>query len=131
MHPVDIRACFPFEKSHFCPLYEGYRQAGARNHTMTRKVFYTDTPQRRRLKQEAILILRQTRGLIDNELLEKAKAQITSRMEKIAATPHADSLYETIDRQKNMATIMKFIELKADNKNLMHEMKTILQQSQH
>ncbi len=100
---------------------------------MTRKVFYTDTPQRRRVKQEAILILRQTRGLIDNELLERAKAQITSRMEQIAAAalPPTDDRLETIDRQKNMATIMKFIEMKSDNKAFMHEMKSILQQAQN
>ena len=100
---------------------------------MTRKVFYTDTPQRRRVKQEAILILRQTRGLIDNELLERAKAQITSRMEQItaAALPPTDDRLETIDRQKNMATIMKFIEMKSDNKAFMHEMKSILQQAQN
>ncbi len=103
---------------------------------MTRKVFYTDTPQRRRVKQEAILILRQTRGLIDNELLERAKAQITSRMEQMAATdtpasPQADGRFETIDRQKNMATIMKFIEMKSGNKAFMHEMKSILQQARN
>lgn len=103
---------------------------------MTRKVFYTDTPQRRRVKQEAILILRQTRGLIDNELLERAKAQITSRMEKVAAAeaapaPQTDARFETIDRQKNMATIMKFIEMKSDNKAFMYEMKSILQQVQN
>ncbi len=102
---------------------------------MSRKVFYTDTPQRRRVKQEAILILRQTRGLIDNELLERAKAQITSRMEQVAAAaasmPEADDRPETIDRQKNMATIMKFIEMKSDNKAFMHEMKSILQQAQN
>ncbi len=102
---------------------------------MTRKVFYTDTPQRRRVKQEAILILRQTRGLIDNELLERAKAQITSRMEQVAAAaaamPETDDRLETIDRQKNMATIMKFIEMKSDNKAFMHEMKSILQQAQN
>lgn len=102
---------------------------------MTRKVFYADTPQRRRVKQEAILILRQTRGLIDNELLERAKAQIASRMEKVAAAGAApaaqnDGCFESIDRQKNMATIMKFIEMKADNKALMYEMKSILQQAQ-
>lgn len=102
---------------------------------MSRKVFYTDTPQRRRVKQEAILILRQTRGLIDNELLERAKAQITSRMEQMAAAVApalpADERLETIDRQKNMATIMKFIEMKSDNKAFMHEMKSILQQSRN
>lgn len=102
---------------------------------MTRKVFYTDTPQRRRVKQEAILILRQTRGLIDNELLERAKSQITSRMEQVAAAaaamPQTDDRLETIDRQKNMATIMKFIEMKSDNKAFMHEMKSILQQAQN
>lgn len=100
---------------------------------MTRKVFYTDTPQRRRVKQEAILILRQTRGLIDNELLERAKAQITSRMEQVAAAAmsQTDNRLETIDRQKNMATIMKFIEMKSDNKAFMHEMKSILQQAQN
>ncbi len=108
---------------------------------MTRKVFYTDTPQRRRLKQEAILILRQTRGLIDQELLEKARAQITSRMEKMAAVTPTPSNehgvaeeaggYEKIDRQKNMATILKFIELKSDNKSLMHEMKSLLQETRH
>ncbi len=104
---------------------------------MTRKVYYTDTPQRRRLKQEAILILRQTRGLIDRELLDNARDQITSRMQKVAvpspelAVPVLDARFEQIDRQKNMATIMKFIELKADNKELMQEMKTILQQTRH
>lgn len=101
---------------------------------MSRKVYYADTPQRRRVKQEAILILRQTRGLIDNELLERAKAQITSRMEHVAATGEPakpDPSFEAIDRQKNMATIMKFIEMKSDNKAFMHEMKSILQQSQH
>lgn len=105
---------------------------------MTRRIYYTDTPQRRRLKQEAIQILRQTRGLIDKELLDNARAQITSRMEKVATRPvpsnesaGLDDRFEAIDRQKNMATIMKFIELKADNKMLMQEMKTILQQSQH
>lgn len=106
---------------------------------MSRKVYYADTPERRRVKQEAILILRQTRGLIDNDLLEKAKAQITRRMERAAAAgvmeegaaPAKDAHYETIDRQKNMATIMKFIEMKADNKAFIHEMKSILQQSQH
>lgn len=108
---------------------------------MTRKVFYTDTPQRRRIKQEAILILRQTRGLIDNALLERAKEQITSRMEKLEAGNAADVIpsdksvtderFEKIDRQKNMATILKFIEMKSDNKIFMQEMKTILQQSTH
>lgn len=103
---------------------------------MSRKVFYTDTPQRRRLKQEAILILRQTRGLIDHELLERARQQITSRMEKLETAGAVDQVavddrFEKIDRQKNMTTIMKFIELKADNKTLMQEMKTILQESTH
>lgn len=100
---------------------------------MSRKVFYTDTPQRRRVKQEAILILRQTRGLIDNELLERAKAQITNRMEQaaLAAQEQADERLVIVDRQKNMATIMKFIEMKADNKAFMHEMKSILQQAQN
>lgn len=101
---------------------------------MTRKIFYTDTPQRRRLKQEAILILRQTRGLIDQELLDKARAQISRRMEKLATAtvpdlPHQQ--FEKIDRQKNMNTILKFIELKADNKSLMQEMKTLLQETRH
>ena len=101
---------------------------------MTRKVFYTDTPQRRRLKQEAILILRQTRGLIDQQLLDKARAQITSRMEKITAAPASEpsnQRFEKIDRQKNMNTILKFIELKADNKSLMQEMKNLLQETRH
>lgn len=108
---------------------------------MTRKIYYADTPQRRRLKQEAILILRQTRGLIDQALLEKAREQITSRMEKVVASsvmPLAETgvvivndRFEKIDRQKNMATILKFIELKADNKSLMQEMQTILQGNRH
>lgn len=107
---------------------------------MSRKVYYADTPQRRRVKQEAILILRQTRGLIDHELLERARAQITNRMAQVAAkaAPREnaegealDESFEAIDRQKNMATIMKFIEMKSDNKAFMHEMKSLLQQSQH
>lgn len=120
---------------------------------MSRKVYYADTPERRRVKQEAILVLRQTRGLIDHELLEKAKAQITSRMERTAAAGAAltddhraqplkekageqaqektGEQFEAIDRKKNMATIMKFIEMKADNKAFMHEMKSILQQAWH
>ena len=108
---------------------------------MSRKVFYTDTPQRRRIKQEAILILRQTRGLIDNELLERAREQITSRMKNLeektvmadlpSDVPATDNRFEKIDRQKNMATILKFIEMKSDNKSLMQEMRTILQQSTH
>ena len=100
---------------------------------MTRKIFYTDTPERRRLKQEAILILRQTRGLIDQELLDRARAQITGRMEKMAAsTPEpSNERFEKIDRQKNMNTILKFIEMKADNKALMQEMKTLLQETRH
>ena len=87
------------------------------------------------------MILRQTRGLIDQELLDKARAQITSRMEKMAtAIPSPsnesgamgiDEGFEKIDRQKNMATILKFIELKSDNKSLMQEMKNILQETRH
>lgn len=87
------------------------------------------------------MILRQTRGLIDQTLLDKAREQITSRMEKMtSAAPspsnesgvsNVDGRFEKIDRQKNMATILKFIELKADNKTLMREMKTILQETRH
>lgn len=97
-----------------------------------RKIYYTESPERRRLKQEALLVLKQTRGLIDHNLLEQARQQITARMDPSGLLPPAamegasDSRYEVIDRQKNMATIMKFIEIKSANKSLMQEMQSIL-----
>ncbi|QQG35139.1 MAG: hypothetical protein HYS17_06070 [Micavibrio aeruginosavorus] len=97
-----------------------------------RKIYYTESPERRRLKQEALLILKQTRGLIDHSLLEQARQQITAALNAPLAVSRskgknaADDRYESIDRQKNLATVMKFIEIKSGNKSLMQEMQTIL-----
>ncbi|MCM2342997.1 MAG: hypothetical protein NDJ24_00380 [Alphaproteobacteria bacterium] len=99
-----------------------------------RKIYYTENPKRRRLKQEALLVLKQTRGLIDHDLLEQARQLITARMDEASLAVPArterpsEAAYEMIDRQKNMATIMKFIEIKSANKGLMQEMQSILRE---
>ncbi len=106
-----------------------------------RKVYYEDTPQRKRLKQEAILILRQTRGLIDHALLDQARQHINQQMQKqekaaqppepVADNKVADPRFEVIDRQKNLTTILKFIEMKSDNQPFLQEVRSILQQANH
>ncbi len=105
-----------------------------------RKVYYEDTPKRKRLKQEAILILRQTRGLIDHSLLDQARQQINQQMQKQAqavpssehgAAKQDDPRFEVIDRQKNLTTILKFIEMKSDNQIFLREVRSLLQQSHH
>lgn len=85
------------------------------------------------------MVLRQTRGLIDKTLLENARQHITGCMESAVAasvpvsdvkTQEGDVRFEKIDRQKNVATILKLIEMKSDNKGFMRQMQVMLQEAQ-
>lgn len=85
------------------------------------------------------MVLRQTRGLIDKTLLENARQHITGCMESAVAASvpvvdvkaqESDTRFEKIDRQKNVATILKLIEMKSDNKGFMRQMQVMLQEAQ-
>lgn len=83
------------------------------------------------------MVLRQTRGLIDKTLLENARQHITGCMESAVAASvsgvkaqESDVRFEKIDRQKNVATILKLIEMKSDNKGFMRQMQVMLQEAQ-
>ncbi len=106
---------------------------------MTRRS-YMVTPKRRRLISEALDMVAQTRRRIDPDLLRKARQSIAvaaensqkhespkpspSRTENIARQD-----YIPIDRNKNMGTILKFLEMNPGNASLQKEISRFLGES--
>jgi hypothetical protein len=89
-----------------------------------KRIYYSD--RRRKLTQEALLQLRRTRQLIDPALLAEVR-QIIARQAAPRQSAQAQTGPETIDRQKNMLTVLKFLELKAGNEALRRKVQDIIQ----
>lgn len=82
-----------------------------------RRVYYV-TPRRQRLKAEMLKTLREARDSIDPALLQEARGAIAKAFEgQIAQNPEKSEKIP-VDRKQIVSTVMKFLELKADNKVL-------------
>lgn len=100
---------------------------------MSRRVYYWN-PKRKQIHQEALLNLRAARGNIDPDLLESARKAIAAGIEKGrgASTekpaerqqPGPDMV--AVDREKNLLTILSFLELKRDNHHLLSQVKGLM-----
>lgn len=98
---------------------------------MSRRIYYWN-PKRKQIHQEALLNLRAARKSIDPELLENARQAIAHGLElahKEAGAANKDATSQeavTVDRQKNLTIIMRFLELKRDDQQLLGKVKGLM-----
>ena len=101
---------------------------------MSKRIYYTN-PKRKKVVQEALLQMRQTRRLIDPELLKHARHIIAQCAEKhdVFESDSFDSNSQqdsgdmvVVDRAKTLQTLMQFLELKPDNKALAKEIENYI-----
>ena len=100
---------------------------------MRRRV-YQITPKRKRIIDDALKTVRETRQAIGPELLGQARESIGNALEqkeKTAFRPVRPMQAERVpvDQKKNLTTVMKLLELKPDNKALHREILTFLAQN--
>lgn len=91
---------------------------------------------RKKAEDEAIQTLRRVRKQLDPELLDNMRDIIEAaeqgvedkeKIEELSRAPECDEFGNVpVDKEKNMAIIMKFLEENRDNTALMHKMKESL-----
>lgn len=86
---------------------------------------------RTRLMQEALLAMRAARLRIDPAMLDKARQAIAAQISQGAQTADEAPAPVTdadtrIDRAKNMSTVMKFLQLNSENKDINRQVLALL-----
>lgn len=95
-----------------------------------KKRVYLKNPNRKRLVNEALEAVRETRESLDPALLEKARDAIGTAIESYQSDRYrsiqADKV--PVDQKKNLSIVMKYLELNPDNKALHKEIQSFLTQ---
>ena len=89
-----------------------------------RKVYYI-ADRRKKLRSEALALMRRARRQVDQELLDETRRLIALQaIEQQKASLRKGEI--AIDRDKNQATVMKFLELKAEDAGLCQKIEKML-----
>ncbi len=89
---------------------------------MARRIYYTDL-KGKKLRDDALRQMRETRDLIDPDLLREAR----ERIGRVLGDPPPHNPPEVaFDRRKNLATIEKFLVLTAHNKELQRRVHALI-----
>ncbi len=98
-----------------------------------RRVTYTQSFKKRKIRQEALEALRTARAAIDPETLAIARAAIEAQQEPEAPdetqspeSAEAAPGFVPVDRRKNLSIIMKYLEMKKDNKSLLQAIRDLM-----
>jgi hypothetical protein len=89
---------------------------------MARRIYYTDL-KGKKLRDDALRQMRETRDLIDPDLLREARERIGRVLGD--QPPQTPSEF-VFDRRKNLATIEKFLVLTAHNKELQRRVHALI-----
>src|SRR6188508_2843369 len=92
---------------------------------MARRIYYTDL-KGKKLRDDALRQMRETRDLIDPDLLREARERIGRVLG--GSPPHKphNTSEDVFDRRKNLATIEKFLVLTAHNKELQRRVHALI-----
>lgn len=102
-----------------------------------RRVYYMDT-KRKRIVQDALLQMRATQAALGPEFMARIKVLVRDFDPEslipgpAAAPPPAAALaaipdgHEPVDQKKNLQIVMKFLQLKQDNKNVQNRIRALL-----
>lgn len=101
-----------------------------------RRVYYMDT-KRKRIVQDALLQMRATQAALGPEFMARIKVLVRdfdpeSLIPGPAAAPPAippaviPDGREPVDQKKNLQIVMKFLQLKQDNKNVQNRIRALL-----
>ena len=95
-----------------------------------KKRTYHITPKRTRLISEALTTVRETRETIDPGLLEQVRQAIGNAAETTQKERYTTIKAERVpvDHKKNLTIVMKYLELRPENKALQQEIRTFLGQ---
>jgi hypothetical protein len=97
---------------------------------VSRRIYYVD-PEKQRLKQELIACHRAATKSIDPRLLEEARQAIAkafyARMDT-AARPASNPSRVPVDKQKNLETIMMFLEMKTSDSPAQKEIRALMKE---
>ena len=98
---------------------------------MARRVYYLD-PKGKRIRQEALLTMRETKKALGPDLLDKARAGLAA----FAENRHAHKELEDapgdsvpVDMKKNLTIVMKYLEMNEGNKHLYRQIQTLLSEA--
>lgn len=96
---------------------------------------YKNTKQRKKIEKKALETLRDVRRQIDPDVLARAKTAIEASGQNpfegmMDNQPQGTETHVPIDREKNLATIMKFLEGKKNNPVFMTRIKEMLLDNQ-
>lgn len=89
-----------------------------------RKVYYI-ADRRKKLRSEALALMRRARRQVDPELLAETRRLIALQAIEQQKASRRDGEI-AIDRDKNQATVMKFLELKSEDPGFCRKIETML-----
>lgn len=103
---------------------------------MARRIYYMN-PKRRLVLQEALAQMRETRDALGPEMLARLELLVKdfdpSMLEEnvmIRQDNTVKSEMEPVDRHKNLLIVMKFLQMKQDNKKIQNQVRMFLAENQ-
>ena len=92
---------------------------------MARRVYYLD-PKGKRIRQEALLTMRETKKALGPELMAKAREGLCAFAENRHADKQGDGKAVPVDMKKNLTMVMKYLEMQQGNKPLYRQIQSLL-----